>query len=142
MKQEPFVMRRTYDAPVKKVWEAITNIKQMQQWYMKGLADFKPEPGFTTTFAVENDGKNFIHLWKVTEVVPGRKISYEWKYEGYPGNSLVTFELVPEGTRTTLTLTHSGLETFNPAVYPELGRENFEAGWTSLIGTLLKNFVE
>jgi uncharacterized protein YndB with AHSA1/START domain len=142
MKQEPFIIRRTYDAPVEKVWEAITNKKKMQQWYMDKLEDFKPEPGFTTAFTVENSGKNFVHLWKVTEVIPGKKISYEWRYEGYPGNSLVTFELIPEGAKTTLTLTHSGLETFQPEVYPELARENFQNGWNDLIGTLLKKFVE
>jgi len=142
MKQEPFVLRRTYDAPVEKVWKAITDIKQMQQWYMDKLQDFKPEQGFTTVFMVTNAGKSFVHRWKVTEVIPGKKIAYEWKYDGYPGNSLVTFELAAEGAGTTLTLTHSGLETFSPEVYPELAKEQFSAGWNDLLGSLLKKFVE
>ena len=142
MKHEPFIIRRVYNAPVKKVWEAITNIDQMKQWYMQKLEDFKPEPGFTTAFTVNNSGKDFEHLWKVVEVIPEKRISYEWKYSGYPGNSLVSFELEPDGNRTTLTLTHSGLETFQPGLYPELAKENFVQGWTSLIGEQLKGFVE
>lgn len=142
MENEPLVIRHTYHAPVDVVWRAITNIEEMRQWYMDKLEDFKPEPGFTTTFTVSNFGKDFIHCWKVTTVIPGKKISYEWKYEGYPGNSLVTFELVAEGDKTTLTLTHAGLETFEPAVYPELAKENFVGGWTYFIGTALKKFVE
>jgi hypothetical protein len=50
--------------------------------------------------------------------------------------------LVAAGAKTTLTLTHSGLETFKPEVYPELAKENFSAGWNELIGSLLKKFVE
>ena len=142
MKQEPFVIQRVYDAPVEKVWEAITNVQQMKQWYMDKLEDFKPEPGFVTRFTVNNFGKDFEHIWTVKEAVPNIKISYEWKYGGQPGESMVSFELEAEGKRTRLTLTHSGLETFNPAVYPEYARENFVQGWTSLIGTQLKTFVE
>jgi uncharacterized protein YndB with AHSA1/START domain len=142
MKQEPFVIRRTYDAPVEKVWQAITNIEQMQQWYMDKLEDFKPERGFTTAFTVTNFGKDFVHFWKVTEVISGKKISYEWRYEGYPGNSLVTFELNPEGNKTTLTLTHDGLETFLPAAHSDFAKENFVNGWTYFIGTSLGKFVE
>jgi len=142
MKNEAVVIRRTYDAPVEKVWKAITDKDQMKQWYFDTLEDFKPEPGFTTRFDVKNDNKIFPHIWKVTEVVPGKKIAYEWKFGGYPGNSLVTFELSAEGDKTTLTLTHSGLETFDPAVYPDLAKENFVKGWTYFTGTALKKFVE
>jgi len=49
MKAEPFVIERTYNAPVSKVWEAITDHTKMQEWYFK-LADFKPEVGFKFTF--------------------------------------------------------------------------------------------
>ena len=142
MKTEPIVIQRSYNAPVKKVWDAITNLEQMKQWYFNNIPDFRPEPGFTTQFNVHHEGKDFLHIWKVTEVVPMKKISYEWRYEGYPGNSLVTFELVPEGDSTSLTLTHEGLETFNPELHPEVERKNFVEGWTAFIGSLLKKFVE
>ena len=97
----------------------------MKQWYFPTLETFKPEPGFTTEFNVHHEGKNFIHMWKVTEVVPLKKISYEWKYGGYPGNSLVTFELLAQGDETILILTHAGLETFLPDINPDLAKENF-----------------
>jgi uncharacterized protein YndB with AHSA1/START domain len=145
MKHEPFVIERTYNAPVEKVWKAITDINEMRQWYMSEIEDFKPVVGFTTVVPVKNKvstGKDFIHHWKITEVVPGKKISYEWRYEGNTGNSLVTFELKPEGNKTTLTLTHIGLETFDPATNPQFARENFEKGWTGFIDGKLKKFVE
>jgi hypothetical protein len=48
--------------------------------------------------------------------------------------------LFPEADKTRLKLTHSDLETF-PDV-PELRKENFAEGWTSLIDTSLKEYLE
>jgi uncharacterized protein YndB with AHSA1/START domain len=135
------IMERTYNAPVEKVWQAITNVDQMKQWYMP-LTDFRPEPGFTTSFDINAKGRDFRHIWKVAEVIPNKKISYEWRYGGFPGNSLVTFELIPRGRTTTLKLTHIGLETFEGYRNEGLKPENFEKGWTSLLGTMLPQFLE
>jgi len=84
--------------------------------------------------------QQFKHLCKVTEVENDRKLTYSWRYEGYEGNSFVTFELFAEGDKTRLKLTHAGLETF-PAD-KAFAKENFVMGWTELIGNLLKKFVE
>jgi hypothetical protein len=40
-----------------------------------------------------------------------------------------------------LKLTHEGLETF-PASNTDFAKENFVAGWTHIVGTSLKEFVE
>jgi len=89
---------------------------------------------------VEHEGNTYHHLCKVTEVIPQKKIAYTWRYKGEPGNSLVTFELFPEGNKTRLKLTHTGIETFPET--PAYARKNFEAGWTAIIGSELKRFVE
>ena len=83
-----------------------------------------------------------MHIWKVTEVMPLKKISLEWKYAGYPGNSLVSFELFPEGNKTRLVLTHEGIGSFMPGRYPELATKNFVGGWTSFMDKGLKGFLE
>ncbi|MBS1603596.1 MAG: SRPBCC domain-containing protein [Bacteroidetes bacterium] len=135
------IMERTYNAPVEKVWQALTNVDQMRQWYMP-LTDFRPEPGFATSFDIDAKGERYKHIWKVTEVIPNKKISYEWRYGGFPGNSLVTFELTPRGKTTHLKLTHVGLATFEGDKNPALKVENFENGWNSLLGTMLLQFLE
>jgi len=112
----------------------------MKQWYFD-LAEFRPEVGFEFQFTGGTEEHSYLHLCRITEVVPGRKLTYSWRYEGYAGNSFVTFELFAEGDKTRLKLTHAGLETF-PASNPDLRRENFEAGWTQIIGTNLKNYLE
>jgi uncharacterized protein YndB with AHSA1/START domain len=96
--------------------------------------------GFEFEFTVEHEGNTYHHMCKVTEVVPQEKLAYSWRYADQPGDSLVTFELFAEGEKTRLRLTHEGLETF-PRL-PGYARGNFEKGWTALIGSSLKQFIE
>jgi uncharacterized protein YndB with AHSA1/START domain len=74
-------------------------------------------------------------------VIPGKKLTYSWRYEGYPGNSLVSFELFEEGERTRLKLTHAGLQTFVSAG-PDFGQEKFAEGWTQILDRSLKGFLD
>lgn len=138
---KPLVIERTFNAPVHKVWEAITDNDKLKQWYFD-IAAFKPEVGFTFEFYGSKDDKKFLHLCRVTEVIPHQKLSYTWKYDGYPGESLLTFELFAEGDKTRLVLTHSGLNSFPVTDTNDFAVENFTIGWTQLIGTNLKTFVE
>ena len=135
------VIERTFAAPVELVWRAITDFPQMKQWYMTQLESFEPKVGFQTQFNVHHNGKDFLHLWKVTEVVPGTKITYSWRYGGFPGESFVTFELSAEGRKTRLKLTHADIGSFLPEQNPDLALGNFFAGWTALT-TQLQGFVE
>ena len=133
------VLERTYNAPVARVWKALTDADQMRVWYFD-LKEFKPEVGFEFEFTVEHEGNRYHHLCKITKVIPQKKLAYTWRYDNEEGNSLVTFELFGEGEKTRLKLTHEGIETFPKT--PAYARKNFEAGWTTLIGTELKQFVE
>lgn len=141
MDTAPIVMERTYSAPVEKVWKAITDPALMKQWYFD-LPDFKPEVGCKFQFWGGDEHKQFLHLCEVKEVVENKKLSHSWRYDGYPGDSLVTWELFEEGRQTRVVLTHEGLESFQGDVYPELAKNNFLMGWTDIVGKLLKEFVE
>ena len=138
---QPFVIERTYNAPIEKVWNALTDKDQMKKWYFD-LAEFKSIVGFEFQFYGQgHKGEQYLHLCKVTQVIPGKKISYTWRYDKYEGVSEVSFELFAEGDKTRLKLTHEGLETF-PSNNPDFAKQSFSDGWTMLIGTLLKDFVE
>ena len=141
MNNEPFVIERTYDASVEKVWKAITDRDQMKQWYFE-IATFKPEVGFEFQFiGGDPNGVQYVHLCKITEVVLMQKLTYSWRYQGYDGISFVSFEIVAEGDKTRVILTHAGLESF-PASNPAFAKNNFVMGWTDIIGRSLKEFVE
>jgi uncharacterized protein YndB with AHSA1/START domain len=140
MHMTPLVVERTYNAPVQKVWNALTNSTEMKKWYFD-IPAFKAEPGFEFTFTGESpDGKKYIHLCRITDAEPGKKLRHSWKYEGHDGISYVTWELFEEGTMTRVKLTHEGLETFPPLA--DFDRKNFEQGWSEITGVSLKNYLE
>jgi uncharacterized protein YndB with AHSA1/START domain len=136
---EAIILERTFDAPVERVWTALTDVYQMREWFFD-LTEFKPQVGFEFDFIVDHEGNSYHHLCRVTDVVPEKKIAYTWRYKGEPGDSLVTFELFSDGNKTRLKLTHTGIETFPKT--PAYARKNFEAGWTAIIGSELKQFIE
>ena len=140
MTNEPFVIERTLNAPLEKVWKAITDKDQMKQWYFD-LAEFKPVVGFEFEFTAGSKEVSYLHKCRITTVEVNKKLAYTWAYEGYPGNSEVTIELVAEEDKTKLTLTHTGLDTF-PADIKDFARSSFEKGWTYIIGTSIVKFFE
>jgi uncharacterized protein YndB with AHSA1/START domain len=133
------VIERTFNARVARVWKALTDADEMRIWYFD-LKEFRPEVGFEFEFTVEHEGMKYHHLCKVMEAVPEKKLAYAWRYQGHEDNSLVTFELSADGDKTRLKLTHEGLETFPKT--PAYARKNFVEGWTQIIGSSLKEFVE
>ena len=136
----PFTIERTLNAPVEKVWKAISDKEQMKQWYFD-LKEFKPEVGFEFQFTGEGQkGEKYLHLCKVVEAIPHRKLAYSWSYDQLKGYSVVTFELFPEGDITRLKLTHEGLDSFRENG-PDFAKESFMQGWTELIGKLLPGFL-
>jgi uncharacterized protein YndB with AHSA1/START domain len=134
MKNEPVVLEKLYDAPVEKIWKALTDINEIRKWYFN-LAEFKAEQGFEFSFLAGPKGKEFLHLCKVTAAIANKKLSYTWRYDGFEGNSEVSFELFPAGEKTKLVLTHTGLETF-PANNPDFQKGNFVIGWTHFTNSL------
>lgn len=138
--EEPVVVEQTFPKPMADVWDAITNIKRMTQWYFNNIPDFKPEVGFHTEFLIENEGRRFPHIWDVTEVIPGTKITYEWQFGGYPGKGATTWELSEQEGGTLLRLTFQGLEPF-PDDVPEFKRESCQGGWQYFIQGMLKDYL-
>jgi uncharacterized protein YndB with AHSA1/START domain len=139
--EDPIIVEQTFNTSVDAVWNSITEIDQMRKWYFENIPSFKPEVGFETQFNVIGPTRNFIHLWKVTEVVPLKILAYNWKYEGISGDSFVKFELFEENKLTKLRLTHQVLVDF-PDDIPEFKRESGVEGWNFFISKSLKEFLE
>jgi len=135
---EPLVKEVLLDAPVSRVWEALTNKDQLKQWCFEMNA-FKPEEGFEFQFYGEKDGHKFLHLCKVVEVQAQKKMKWLWTYKDMPGDTYVTFELFPQGNQTKLRLTHEGLE--NLPQDENYARNNFVQGWNMILGKLLPEFL-
>lgn len=137
---EPLVITRTLKAPVASVWKALSDINIIKKW-MPFFPDFKPEVGFEARFMLgSSEDRQYEHICQVTEAEAERKLTYSWRYQGFPGDAYVTFELKPDGTQTHLTLTYRITEMF-PLDNPDFDVKNAVYGWNHLVDSL-KECVE
>ncbi|MBC2839816.1 SRPBCC domain-containing protein [Robiginitalea sp. SC105] len=137
---DPIVVTETLDAPVHKVWEAITDPGQMREWYFENIPDFRAEVGFETGFDVMSGDRLFPHRWRVTEADPPNRITYHWSYASYPGEAYVTFELAPAGSGTQVRLINTVTADF-PEDIPEFRRESCAGGWAYFIRERLRGYL-
>jgi uncharacterized protein YndB with AHSA1/START domain len=140
MNTESIVIERTYNIPADKVWQALTDVEKINQWFFQ-LPDFKAQVGFAFSFSGKDNGVRVVHESVIKEVIPGKKLAYSMIYQDHPQESLVTFELFDEGDKTRLLFTHSGLEEMAKGS-PLFAREKFLGGWTYLtdkLSTFLNN---
>ncbi|MDX1479911.1 MAG: SRPBCC domain-containing protein [Saprospiraceae bacterium] len=137
----PIVVAQSFMVSVERVWDAITVPDQMTQWYFENMPDFKPEVGFQTSFLTEVEDRRYTHQWEVTDVVPGRQVTYRWTYKEHPGVGHVVFTIAKTGTQSTLTLTNTIDRDF-PEDVPEFQREACMGGWDYFIRNRLKQFLD
>jgi len=134
---QPLVIEREIDAPVERVWQALTDIKYLKQW-LGFFPDFKPEVGFTTDFDLGPADHKYPHHVEVLEVVEKQRLTYTWDYGGMSQGSDVTFELRPQGQNTKLVLTCRFKHI--PADEPDF-MKNASQGW-NFTADSLKTFAE
>jgi uncharacterized protein YndB with AHSA1/START domain len=145
-------LERLLDAPVDKVWRYLTEADLREQWFMggtdaTGVGEFEllvdhdklstddvPYPETHECF------KGAVWSERVLRFEPPRLL--ETTFQGGK-NGNVTYELRPEGERTRLVLTHSGITS-------PTGFQDFGSGWNShmtvlqeiLAGRSVRNFWE
>jgi uncharacterized protein YndB with AHSA1/START domain len=138
-RSQPLTKEVILHAPVSRVWGTLTDKEQLKQWCFDMNA-FKPEPGFEFQFYGEKDGTKFLHLCKVLEAEPQKKMKWLWTYKDVPGETYVTFELFPQGDQTGLRLTHDNLESLPQD--ENYAKSNFVEGWNMILGELLPKFLQ
>lgn len=141
MKKESILVERTFNVPVAKVWSALTDTKEMKQWYFD-IEKFEPKAGFKFDFMGGPDGgPQYLHLCEITEAKENEKLAHTWRYDNYPGNSLVCWQLMDKGDKTILRLVHSDIHTLEEGG-PDFSKENFTEGWNHILHTSLKGYLE
>lgn len=141
MKKESILVERAINAPVNKVWKALTDTNQMKQWYFN-IEKFEPKVGFKFDFMGGPDGgTQYLHLCEVTEAKENEKLAHTWRYDNYPGNSIVCWQLMDKGEQTLVRLVHTDIQSLAQGS-PDFAKENFEEGWNYILHTSFKNFLE
>ena len=131
-------LERLLDATPQTVWRYLTEAKLREQWFMggtdaTGVGDFEllvdhdklsseavPYPESYECF------KGRVFEEKVLRFDPPRLL--ETTFQGGKGGN-VTYELIPEGAKTRLVLTHSNITS-------PTGFQDFGGGWTSHLAVL------
>jgi uncharacterized protein YndB with AHSA1/START domain len=131
-------LERVLDAPLEKVWRYLTEAELRKQWFMGGT---DATPGGEFELIVDHDNlsdeavpypesyaasKGLTFSEKVIRFEPPRLL--ETTFQGGK-NGRVTYELFPEGDRTRLVLTHSGITSGT-------GAQDFGSGWNSHLTVL------
>ncbi|MFL1897280.1 SRPBCC domain-containing protein [Aquimarina sp. 2-A2] len=137
----PIVVTQPFQVSRNRLWEAITQVSKMTQWFFENIKAFEPQVGFKTQFKVQVEDRIFTHLWKITEVVPQHKITYNWQYQEYPGDSFVTFEIIEHEENLILRLTTNVVADF-PDTVPEFTRESCIGGWQYFIQERLPAYLK
>lgn len=131
----------TYDAPISKVWEALTDKDSIKEWYFN-IPDFSVEKGAEFDFYKAGFKREFLHRCKILEVSEKNRLQYSWAYPNHSeGTSVVTWELIPRGTVTCVRLTHEGLRNHHDAG-EKFSPEKFDEGWNNILGKSLSNYLE
>ena len=102
-----------------RVWRALTDPEELAAWLMP--TDFAPRQGHEFVLETGDAHIGTIHA-EVIEIDEPRLLRCRWS--GVFGDSVVAFELFPEGDGTRLRVTHDG---FGDPVPPEFA--GFESGW-------------
>ncbi|MEX2530017.1 MAG: SRPBCC domain-containing protein [Gemmatimonadota bacterium] len=129
-------MERRLEAPVERVWEALTARDWIPRWYGPGN-DFEIEVlewecrvggGYRVAMHAGEETHTCYGTFRTVE--PRRRVAYTWAWEGQPPmDTLVTFQIQPDGDSTQLIFTHEGF----PA---EEAREQHQQGWTGSLEQL------
>lgn len=132
-------LERLLDASVETVWRYLTEAELRRAWFMGG-SDARPGGEFELVVDHDNlsDEKNVPYpegyaqfkgsVWseKVIRFDPPHLLETTFQSGK---NGTVTYELFPEGDRTRLVLTHSGIESGT-------GAQDFGTGWNSHLTVL------
>jgi uncharacterized protein YndB with AHSA1/START domain len=131
-------LERVLDAPVEKVWRYLTEAELRSQWFMggtdaTGIGEFNllvdhdnlsdddvPYPESYASF------KGATWTEKVIRFEPPRLVETTFQCGT---NGTVTYVLFPEGDRTRLVVTHSGIQS-------PVGAQDFGSGWNSHLTVL------
>jgi uncharacterized protein YndB with AHSA1/START domain len=127
--------------PRERVWGAITDPVQLEQWYAPGCPWEIPalQPGATIKF---HNTDTDIQLATIEAVDPLRQFTLRWQLDPmHPGLTLVnTFRLEPENDSTRVTISQGGYELLPDDVRQQQLDQDAEA--YTAIAESLKSYLE
>lgn len=116
---------RRYDASPAEVWSALTEPPRLARWLADAELDLRVGGDYILRFLGEDEGQTT--TGKVLAVEPERLLELTWLYPGEE-DTVVRFELRPDGDGTVLVLDHRGL--------PSEAAPGYGGGWQAHLEAL------
>jgi len=147
--QDAIVSEVDINAPADKVFQALTDPKQLMQWWNSDectteFFEMDARRGGRWRFGTRNSKLNvngvsrFFCQGEVLEYDPPRLLAYTWIanwHDDKTRRTIVRWELTPSKDGTHVKVTHSGL------AHEAVARKDYSGGWPGVV-EMLKNFVE
>lgn len=139
--ESPIIVTKKINAPIEKVWKALTDKNEMQSWYFN-IQGFEAEVGKSFDFYEPGEEKKYLHRIEILEIIENQKLKHTWFYPSFSDQkTLVTWELEVDGDGTKVILTHEGINNLKD-LGDGFSNESFTQGWNEIIGQSLKLYLE
>ena len=134
MTQPVFTHKAFIDAPIEKVWEAITTPEIVSKYYLIPLTKIELKKGGAIVYG-EGDPPPIAGT--ITELDIGKKLVHTFVFGHRPDDppSRVTYELETVGEKCNLTLTHDEFADESPTY------SDVSGGWPTILSDL-KSLLE
>lgn len=137
----PITVQFKINAPIEKVWKALTNKNEMKNWYFD-IPDFELEVGKQFNFYEPGDEKKYHHQGEILEIISHQKLKHSWSYPEFSNEkTIVNWEIQPADGETIVTLIHENIDNFKE-FGENFSRESFTEGWNGIIGQGLRQYLE
>ena len=144
--QDAIVSEVEISAPPERVFQALTDPKQLMQWWTNDacateLWEMEARDGGKWRFVTRkpSTGQNSTEIFgEIVEFDPPHRLAYTWLstwHDQPEQRTVVRWELSRVGHGTRVKMTHSGLST------QPVARKGYAGGWPGVVEQL-KNFVE
>jgi uncharacterized protein YndB with AHSA1/START domain len=137
------------DAPVSRVWKALSNAEEFGNWFGAALKGKTFEPGKHTRGAITYPGYEHLEFDALVErMEPEQALSFRWNPDAdhpdfnwdYDPANLVEFEINEVDGGTLLTVVESGFDSLSPARRQEIYKMN-SGGWDEQMRNIEKHLA-
>lgn len=122
MSDKSLTIRRFYDAPVEKVFQAFTTPEALKKWFVPSEdmdlpiadVDFRVGGKYRIGMHSAEKDKMFVAAGEYKDIVEDSKIVMSWSWEHWPDDqeeSILSFEFAEKDGGTELILKHEQLES-------------------------------
>jgi uncharacterized protein YndB with AHSA1/START domain len=136
-------MKRTFDAPPERVFDAWTSEEVMRRWFHGrhgwetpvAEVDLRVGGALRVVMRDPDEDTEYGGGGNYTEIDPPRRLAFTWVWDDEPHETLIEIDFEEAGGRTTVRFAHHGL-------WDEQAVRSHEGGWSACFDNLESALLE